>query len=48
VVTSKVLEPAERAQLERRAVAVLSKDETAREDALSVIQATWLKAGLRL
>jgi len=48
VVTSKILEPAERAQLERRAVAVLSKDETAREDALSVIQATWVKAGLRL
>jgi CheY-like chemotaxis protein len=48
VVTSKVLEPAERAQLESRAVAVLSKDETAREDALSVIQATWVKAGLRL
>jgi signal transduction histidine kinase/CheY-like chemotaxis protein len=48
VVTSKILEPAERAQLESRAVAVLSKDETAREDALSVIQATWVKAGLRL
>jgi signal transduction histidine kinase/CheY-like chemotaxis protein len=48
VVTSKVLEPAERAQLESRAVAVLSKDETAREDALAVIQATWVKAGLRL
>jgi signal transduction histidine kinase/CheY-like chemotaxis protein len=48
VVTAKVLEPAERAQLESRAVAVLSKDETAREDALSVIQATWVKAGLRL
>ncbi|HEV8225498.1 MAG TPA: response regulator, partial [Methylomirabilota bacterium] len=48
VVTSKSLEPAERAQLESRAVAVLSKEETAREDALSVIQATWVKAGLRL
>jgi len=48
VVTSKILEPAERAQLESRAVAVLSKEETAREDALSVIQATWVKAGLRL
>ena len=48
VVTSKVLEPAERALLESRAVAVLSKEETAREDALSVIQATWVKAGLRL
>jgi signal transduction histidine kinase/CheY-like chemotaxis protein len=48
VVTSKSLEPAERAQLESRAVAVLSKEDTAREDALSVIQATWVKAGLRL
>jgi signal transduction histidine kinase/CheY-like chemotaxis protein len=48
VVTSKALDPAERETLESRAVAILSKDETARADALAVIQATWVKAGLRL
>jgi signal transduction histidine kinase/CheY-like chemotaxis protein len=47
VVTSKVLEPDERVDLERRAVAVLSKDQTSSDDALAVLRETWMKAGLR-
>jgi signal transduction histidine kinase/CheY-like chemotaxis protein len=47
VVTSKVLEPDERSELERRAVAVLSKAQTSSDDALAVLQETWMKAGLR-
>jgi len=48
VVTSKSLDPEERAGLEQRAVAVLSKDQTSRDDAVALIQGTWTKAGLRL
>jgi signal transduction histidine kinase/CheY-like chemotaxis protein len=47
VVTSRILEPEELTELESRAVAVLSKDQTSREDAVSLIQETWVKAGLR-
>ena len=47
VVTSKVLGPDERGELERRAVAVLSKDQTSSDDALAVLQEIWMKAGLR-
>jgi CheY-like chemotaxis protein len=48
VVTSKALDPEERAELERWAVTVLSKDQTSREDAVALIRGTWTKAGLRL
>jgi len=48
IVTSKALDPQERAGLEQRAVAVLSKDQTSRDDAVALIQGTWTKAGLRL
>ncbi|HKO21250.1 MAG TPA: response regulator, partial [Candidatus Eisenbacteria bacterium] len=47
VVTSKILDPIERGELESRALAVLSKDQTANEDALVLLQETWVKAGLR-
>src|SRR5262245_37303265 len=47
VVTSKVLEPNEREVLEGRVLTVLPKDRTAGDDALAVLQDTWLKAGLR-
>jgi len=47
VVTSKVLEPDEREALEGRALAVLPKDRTTGDDALAVLQDTWVKAGLR-
>ena len=48
VVTSKALDPEERAGLEQRAVAVLSKEQTSREDAVALIQGMWAKAGLGL
>src|SRR5262249_61186909 len=48
IVTSKALDPDERAGLEQHAAAVLSKDQTSRDDAMALIQGTWTKAGLRL
>ncbi|MGH7388517.1 MAG: ATP-binding protein [Candidatus Rokuibacteriota bacterium] len=46
VVTSKALSDAERAALESRAVAVLSKEHPSRESALAALQDAWAKAGL--
>jgi signal transduction histidine kinase/CheY-like chemotaxis protein len=48
ILTSKALEDNERAELERRAVAVLSKGSDSLEAALSSLQEAWARAGLAL
>ena len=48
IVTSKALEESERSELERRAVAVLSKGSDSRELALASLHEAWARAGLAL